>query len=87
MLLVVGPGLLIVKDSALGDASMVWVELFRLQRNGGQRDTLFAVEERIHTLSYQLNGPLPQWFIHGRFEPRMSRLHLGGVLPFWVGSG
>ena len=87
MLLVVGPGLLIVKDSALGDASMVWVELFRFQSDGGQRDTLFALEERIHTLSYQLNGPLSQRFIHGRFEPGMSRLRLGGALSFWVGAG
>jgi hypothetical protein len=66
---------------------MVWVKLFRFQGNGGQRNPLFALEERIHTLSYQTNGPLPQRLIHGRFKPGMSRLPLFSALPFWVGSG
>ncbi len=74
MLLVVGPGLLIVEDSTLGYAPMGWVSLFRLESNGRQRDALFVLEQRIDTLSYQLNSTLSQRFIHRGFEPGMSRL-------------
>ena len=87
MLLVVGPGLLIVEDSTLGYASMVWVELFRLDGNGGKRDTLPVLEQRIDTLSYQLNGALSQRFIHRGFEPGMSRLRLRSAPGLWVEAG
>ena len=87
MLLVVGPGLLIVEDSTLGDASMVWVELFRLGANGGQRDRLLVLEQRINTLCDQLNGTLSQRFIDRDCQPGMSCLRLSGARGFWVGVG
>ena len=87
MLLVIRPGLLIVKDGTLRDATLLWVYLFRFVSNGRQRNALFPREEGIHTLSDQLNSPLSQWFIHCGFEPAMSSLGLSAASLLEVGAG
>ena len=50
MLLVVDPGLLIVEDSTLGYASVLWIEFFRLEGNSGERDSLLVLEECLDAL-------------------------------------
>lgn len=60
MLFVVRPGLLVVKDSTLGNASILRIEFFRLGSDGRERDVPPVLAECIDAALDEVIGALSQ---------------------------
>lgn len=71
MLLVVRSRLLIVKDGAFANTSVVRAQFFGLSGNCRQRDALLVLAERINALFHQINGPLAKFGVDLFFSPGM----------------
>ena len=82
MLLVVGPGLLVVEDSALGDPFpvAVGIQFLRLGSNRRQRDAPLVLAERIDTQFDQIYGALPQLRVDLLLQPGMWLMMIVWVL-------
>ena len=73
MVLVVGPGLLVVEDRAFGDPFTIAfdIQYFRLGDDGRERNRLLVFAQRIHTAFDQIQGALAQPHVDFFFEPGM----------------
>lgn len=72
MLLVVGPSLLVVEDSTLGDPFplAVGIQFLRLGSYRRQRDAQVVLAERIDAMFDQIYGALPQPRVDLLLQPR-----------------
>ena len=71
MLLVVGPGLLIVENGTFRTAFPHGVKLLRLDNHCRERDPSFLAFESIHTLFHQINSTLAKFCIDFLLQPGM----------------